>query len=122
MSIEQIKTPIDWLRYITRIPTDQAGKKLARATRKATGGLSIVGSIALIGLTGFGQYHVSICQVEKAAGHCISTATMMRLVELGLVDFIMGKKGKEWTLTPTGRDHATAIQSALQTLIAKAIK
>lgn len=122
MSIEQIKTPIDWLRYINRIPTDQSGKKLAKVTRKATGGLSIVGSIALIGLIGFGDQHVSLCHVEKATGHYLSTATMHRLVELGLVDFIMAKKGREWRLTPAGLAKANAMHAALETLIKKAIK
>jgi len=110
-------TPIDWIKFVHRLPLDETGTKLDRVTRKACHGQANVASICLLGLTAFSE-PATLAQVKKVVSYELSPSSFDGLVTAGLVNQVPGKY-RSWKLNAQGLEVAAQIHTSLEALIAK---
>jgi hypothetical protein len=113
-------TPLDWIKYVHRLPQDEIGEKLERRTRKACCNQFNVASICLLGLAQFSK-PTTLADVKKVVDYQITPASFDRLVKNGLADLVRGDF-RTWKLNAKGLEVANEIEANLKELIKKMTK
>lgn len=120
MTTTPTMTPIDWLKYVHRLPLDDYGRKLDQRTRRACHGRANVATICLLGLATFNR-PATLAEIKQVVSYDLSPASFDGLVNAGLANQVPGKF-RSWMLNRIGRQTTAKIQADLEALIAKLTK
>ena len=128
MTAADIANPSAWCCYIHHQTHDPVRDKLAARTLKATGGVPLIATVALLAIADISKGKGSAAQLSNKAGRAIALSTMDALVSRKLVrqcDEVRGlihKIGKSrsvrtWAITDEGRAAAVTIHANITALI-----